>query len=134
VSDFLDQIVQGLHVQLAFERMSQTGLASFGNDQVGGLGPYELDVGAGGIEMRVVGDDVSLLRGNAEKDTLRGPALVAGNDVLVTEDILYRVAEMIEAATPGIAFVAFPECGPLVTPVPESVRRSISTSSAGQKQ
>ena len=61
--------------------MLQAGLAAFGDDQVDGLGADELDVGAGGIEMGVVRNDVAFLAGDAEQDALGGAALVGRDDV-----------------------------------------------------
>ena len=86
----------------------------FGDDEIDGLGADEFDVGAGGVEVRVVGDDVALLAGHAEEDALGGAALVRGDDVLVAEDVLDGIFEAVEAAAAGVALVAFHDGGPLV--------------------
>ena len=51
---------------------------------------------------------------HAEEDALGGAALVRGNDVLVAEDVLHGIAEAVEAAAAGVAFVAFHDGGPLM--------------------
>ena len=64
--------------------------------------------------MGVVGDDVALLAHHPEEDALGGAALVGGDDVLVAGDVLHRVAEAVEAAAAGVAFVALHDRRPLV--------------------
>ena len=102
------------HVHVAFEGMLQRGLAAFFDDQVNGLGAHEFDVGARGIEVGVVGNDVAFLAGHAEEDALGGASLMGGDDVTVAEDILNGILEAVEAAAAGVAFVAFHDGGPLV--------------------
>ena len=111
---FCDQALERGDIHVAFEGMLQAGLAAFGNDQIDGLGADEFDVGARGVEVRVVGNDVALLAHHAEQDALGGAALVGGDHVLVAEDVLHGVAEAIEAAAAGVALVAFHDGGPLV--------------------
>ena len=86
--------------------MRGRGLAAFGDHQVDRLGADEFHVGAGGVEVRVVGNDVALLAGDAEQNALGGAALVRGDHVLVAEDVLDGIAEAIEAAAAGVALVA----------------------------
>ena len=76
------------HVHVAFEGMRGGGLLAFGDDQIDGFGAGEFDVGAGGVEMRVVGDDVAFLARDAEENALGGAALVRGDDVAIAEDVL----------------------------------------------
>ena len=75
-------------------------------EKVDGLCAGELNVGAGGVEMRIVGDNIALLAGDAEENPLGGAALVGRDHVFVTENVLNRVAEVIEAAAARIALVA----------------------------
>src|ERR1700688_1475979 len=89
-------------------------LAAFGNDHVCGFGSYVFDVGAGGVEVGVVGNDVAFFAHHAEEDALGGSALVGRDDVLVSEDILDGGAESFEAAAAGVTLVAFHDGGPLV--------------------
>ena len=90
-------------------------LASFRNHQIASLGADEFHIGSGGIEMRVVGDNVAFLAHHAEQNALGGAALVGGNDMLVAKDILNRIAKPIEAAAAGVALVALHHCGPLMS-------------------
>ena len=74
-ADARDELFQRGDVHVAFERMQERGLAAFGDDQIDGFGAGELDVGARGVEVRVVGNDVALFaharrRGCARR---RGP-------------------------------------------------------------
>ena len=73
--------------------MFQARLAAFGNHEIHSLGADEFDIGAGRIEMGVVGNNVSLLAGDVEENALGGASLVGGNDVLVAEDVLDGIAK-----------------------------------------
>ena len=101
-------------IHVAFEGIAERGLAAFRNEEVDGFCADELDVGARGVEMGVVGDDVALLTGNTEEDALGGAALVGGDDVGVADDVLDGVAESVEAAAAGVALVAFHDGCPLM--------------------
>ena len=57
----LNQLLQRGHIHVAFEGMHRSRLPALGDRQVEGLGARKFDVGARGVEMRVVGDDVALL-------------------------------------------------------------------------
>lgn len=87
---------------------------AFGDHQIDGFSAYELDVGAGCVEMSVVGNDVAVPAHDAEQNALGGSPLVSGDDVTIAEDVLNRVAEMIEAAAPGIALITLHQRRPLV--------------------
>ena len=110
----LDQCFKRGNVHVAFEGMRRGGVLPFFDDQIDGFGADEFDVGARGVEVRVVGDDISFLAGDAEEDALGGAALMRGDDVTVAEDILDGILEVVEAAAAGVALVAFHDGGPLV--------------------
>jgi hypothetical protein len=110
----VDEILERSDIHVAFEGMRGGGVLPFFDHQVDGLGPDELDVGAGGVEVRVVGNYISFLAGDSEKDALGGASLMGGDYVTVTEDILDGTFEMVEAAATGVAFIAFHDRGPLV--------------------
>jgi hypothetical protein len=93
--------------------MPLCGLARFGDRQVYCLRADELDVGARGVEVRVVGDDIALLAGHAEQNALGGAPLVRGDHMLIAEDVLDGVAEAIEAAAAGVALVTLHDRSPL---------------------
>ena len=57
------------------------GLLAFGDDEIDGFGADEFDVGARGVEVGVVGNDVAFLAGHAEEDALGGASLMRGDDV-----------------------------------------------------
>ena len=80
-SDARDQLLQRRHVHVAFEGMPRCRLARFGNRQVHRLGADKLDVGARGVEVRVVGHHVALLAHHVEQNALGGAALVRGDHV-----------------------------------------------------
>src|SRR5579862_332614 len=105
---------EGGDIHVAFERMRRGGPLAFFDDEIDGFGTDKFDVGASRIEVRVVGDDVALLAGAAEKDALGSASLMRGDDVPVAENLLDRSFEMIEALASGVAFVAFHHAGPLV--------------------
>ncbi len=94
--------------------MLERRLAAFGDGQIDGFGAGEFNVGAGGIEVSVVGDDVAFFTRDSEENALCGAALVRGDDMLVTEDVLDGIPETIEAAAAGITFIAFHDGGPLM--------------------
>jgi hypothetical protein len=60
------------------------------DDQVDRLGAGVLDVGAGRVEVGVVGDDLALAAERARRGSLAGPALVGRQDVLEAGDALER--------------------------------------------
>ena len=107
-------VLERSDIHIAFERVLHGGLTALGDEQIDGLGAHELDVGAGGVEVRIVGNDVALLAGDAKEDALGGTSLMGGDYVLVAADVLDGIAKTIEAAASGIAFVAFHDGGPLV--------------------
>jgi hypothetical protein len=109
-----DEGLEGTDVHVAFEGMSRCGVLAFFDDEIDGLGADEFDVGAGGVEVRVVGDDVAFLAGHTEQEALGGASLMGGDDVAVSEDVLDGILEAVEAAAAGVAFVAFHDGGPLV--------------------
>ena len=76
-------------------------MATFCNEQIDGLRAGEFHVGARGVEVGVVGNDVSLFARDAEEDALGGAALMCGDDVLVAEDFLDGFFEVIEALLPA---------------------------------
>ncbi len=66
--------LEGLDVHVALEGMLGLRVATFGDDEIPGLGTLVLDVGAGRVEVGVVGDHVSLLRRPPRRGSARRPA------------------------------------------------------------
>ena len=81
--------------------------------QVDRLRPGELDVGAGRIEVRVVGDDLARTAHDAEEDLLRSAPLVGGDDVLEREERLHALQEPIPGRRPRVTLVPALDARPL---------------------
>ncbi len=111
---FGDQALKRRHIHVAFERMVDTRLAPFRNDHIQCFGSYKFHIGPRRIEVRVVGNDVTLLAHDAEENAFGSAPLVRRDDMPVAEDVLNRVAKPVKAAAPGITLVAFHDRGPLV--------------------
>ena len=94
--------------------MYQAGLLAFGDHQIHSFGTDKFNVGAGGVEMGVVGDDIAFLAHHAEQDALGGATLMGGNDMPEAKDVLNGIAKAIETLAAGIALVAFHDGGPLM--------------------
>ena len=114
-ADASDEGFERGNIHVSLEGIVQGRLATFGDEQINGFGSDEFDIGAGRVEVSVVGNDVALFAGDAEENALGGAALVRGNDVLVADNVLDGVAETIVAAAAGVALVAFHDGGPLVS-------------------
>jgi len=106
--------VSSAAIHVALKGMRRGGVLAFFDHQIDGLGSDEFDIGAGGVEVRVVRNDVALFAGDAEEDALGSASLMRGDDVAVAEDFLDGALEMVEAAAAGVAFIAFHHSGPLV--------------------
>ena len=89
-------------------------MAPFGAEKVNGFSAGEFNVGARCIEMGVVGDDVAFLTADTKENAFSGAALMGWDHAPVPEDGLNGIAEVVEAATAGIALIAFHHGGPLV--------------------
>ena len=76
--------------------------------------PTKFDVRTRGVEVCIVRDYVTLLARHTKEDPLCRAALVGGNHVLVTCNILDGVAESIKTAAARIALVALHNRGPLM--------------------
>ena len=85
-----------------------------GRQEVYRLGPDSLDIGAGGVKMRVVRHHVARLAHDVEQNAFRRASLVSGDDVGITDDVLNRILEADKAAAAGVALIALHDCRPLV--------------------
>ena len=94
--------------------MFQAGLTAFRNDQIHRSRADELDVGPGGVEVRIVGDGVPFLAGHGKQDALGSASLVSWDDVFVSDNVLNGATKTIEAAAAGVTLIAFHDCRPLV--------------------
>lgn len=97
----LNPLCKLFHVHVAFEGTLRLWLASFCNPQISSLGADELHVSAGSIEMCVVGDNIARLADHAEPSALGSAPLMSGNDALVAENVLSRIAKPIQLRLPA---------------------------------
>ena len=98
--------LESADIHIALKRVVRIEIRRFRTGQVERGTAPEFDIGAGRIEMRVVRHDRVRADHDAEQDSLRCPALVRGDDLLESEDVLYGVAEVIPALRAGVGFVA----------------------------
>src|SRR6266542_6391816 len=94
--------------------MLDAGIAPFGDHQIDGFSPNEFNIGPRGIEVRVVRNNVTLLAHHAEENSLSRSALVGGDDVAISKNVLHRIAKAIEALAARVALISFHNGGPLV--------------------
>ena len=94
--------------------MAQTWFAALRDGQVDRLGPGELDVGPGGVEVGVVGEDLPRTAHRGEQDPLSRAALVCGQHVPEREEVGDGIAEAVEGRRPGVRLVAPLDAGPLL--------------------
>ncbi len=113
-TDLGDQRFERLDVHVALERSTMLRIACFWTRQVNRLGPHKLDIRSRGIEVRVIGNHVSLPTHHVEQNAFSGAALMRGDDVPISENLLDGVAEVVEASAAGIAFVTFHYTRPLM--------------------
>src|SRR5690606_19621030 len=102
----VEHALQRLQVDIALEGLDDVRVVRVGVGNVQRRRAAIFDVGAGGVEVGVVGDDVTRLEQRAEKDTFGGPALMGGDDVLEPGDGAHRFLKAVEAARPGVGLVA----------------------------
>jgi len=94
--------------------MTAGGDPAFRNHQIACLRPGEFDVGAGGVEVGVIGNHVPRSAEHGEQNPFRGPTLVGGQDVAKAEDVVHRRLEAVPGAASGIRLVPPHDGGPLL--------------------
>ena len=110
----VEQRLEPRDVHVPLERVDRLWVAALGDDEVDRLGARELHVGARGVEVRVVGDDLVRPAQDAEQDLLGGPTLVGGDDVREREQLLDRLEERVPRRRAGVRLVAVLDRRPLV--------------------
>ena len=108
------QRLERVGVHVALERMERGRVAALGDDEVDRLGAGRLDVGAGGVEVGVVRDDLARPADDREQDLLGGPALVGRDDVAERPQLLDRLEEREPRRRAGVRLVAVLDGRPLV--------------------
>ena len=106
--------VEPIHVHVAFERVPRCRIVALRDEQVDRRPAGELDVGTGGVEMRVVRDDLAGATDRSEQDLFRRPSLMGRDDVPEREEILNRREETKPRWGSRVALVAVLNCCPLV--------------------
>ena len=109
----IDQLLEAKRVHVSLEGKEVGGFFGFGRGQVDRRSADESAIRAGGVEVRVVWDDVAFLASDIKKDAFRGTALVRGNHVAKSENSLYCITEAREARRTGIGLIAAHHGGPL---------------------
>jgi hypothetical protein len=109
-------------------------LPSFRDHQIERFGLLDFDVGAGGVEMVVVRDDLPGMQRGVEQDALGGAPLVRRDDM--RQPVSSRTTRSNRKndrlpAYDSSLLISAPHWADDIAPVPESVSRSIRTSSAG---
>ncbi len=99
----------------SFEGGSVRGIFPFVNDEVDGLGPTVFDVCPGGIEMAVIGNNFIRSADEFEEDAFAGSALVGGDDMFESGNLLQSGFEAVVAACSGVGFIAAHDTRPLFT-------------------
>ena len=109
-----DQALERRHVHIALEIQAGLRIGGLGNRQVHGARAGELDVGPGGVEMRVRRHHVARLAHHREQNALGGAALVRGDHVAEAGQLVGRPLEAEEALAAGVGFVAAHHRRPLL--------------------
>ena len=93
---------------------SESMSASSGEGRSSAMRTAELDVGAGRVEVAVVGHHVAFIAHHREQDPLGGATLVGRDDVLEAGDVVDRVAEAEVRRAAGVGLVSAHHPAPLV--------------------
>ena len=93
--------------------MDQRRHPSFGDDEIACLGALDFDVGARGVEVVVVGNDVPALERGVEQNALGGTALVGGDHVPKPCQVLHDRLKAEERPAARVRFVALHQRPPL---------------------
>src|SRR5918993_5410447 len=113
-SDFRDERLEPLHVHVAFEWMARRRNQALRYYQVARLGSSELDVGPRGVEVGVVRHHMTGPAERREQDALRGAALMGGQHVPKSEDLMHSPLETIPRPAAGVRFIASHHNRPLL--------------------
>ena len=113
-ADLFDEGFEFGDIHIALERMRIGGVIGFVNDQVGRASAARADVGVGGVEVHVRGDEVPRLDEARGQDVLGGASLMRGDKILEAENILHCVFQDEGTSAPRVRFVAAHDGGPLL--------------------
>ena len=108
------QHLQGVHVEVALERVPGPRIPGVRGDQVGRRRAGVLDVGPGGVEVGVARHHLARPAEQGEQDPLGRPALVGGDHVREGEQLLHGLLEDRVRGGAGVRLVAVLDRRPLV--------------------
>ncbi len=104
---------QRLQIHVALEGVDGLWLASFWDGDIETDCAYVLDIGAGGVEVGVVGHDIARFQDRCKENAFGSPTLVGGQNVLEAGDLLHGILETIEGSGSGIGFITHHHARPL---------------------
>ncbi len=96
--DFRKRRLQRIDIHVSFEWRVQLQVMAFGTQDIAGLGVLVFDIRPGGVEVRIVGDDIPGIHRRREENALGGAPLVRGDDVAETGEIANNSFEALEGA------------------------------------
>ena len=100
-----DQFFQARDIEVALEIQPRLRVGGFRYRQVNGARAGKFDVGARGIEVRIVGHHVPGPAHHREQDALGRAALMGGNHVAEAGQLLHHTLHSEEALAAGVGFV-----------------------------
>ncbi len=110
----LNGLLQGGNVHIALEGCHIGIIQPFITDQIKRIYPNKFKIGAGGIEVAVIGYNIPFVRAGHGQNTFCGTALVRGKNMLHPGDSANGLFESTERRAARIAFVAQHHRGPLL--------------------
>ena len=112
-ADLLDEVFQGLQIDVALEGVFAGRIVSLGNDDVDERPAGQFLVQPRGGEVHVAGHEVARLDQQPREDMLGAASLVRRNQMAIAVILLHRVFEVVEVAAAGVGLVAEHHAGPL---------------------
>ncbi len=110
----IEQPLERVEVHVALERMPRRRIPALGDHQIDGRRSRVLDVGAGRVEVGVVGNDLARAADRREQDLLRGTSLMRRDHVLERKQVLDALEEPEPRRRSGVALVTALDRRPLV--------------------
>ena len=112
-SDFIDQCIQFVEVDVAFERMLRLSVVGIIDDDVHKCCASQLLVQASRREVHVARYIVTWRDQDLAQDIFCAPALVTGNRIAVAVVLFDRVPQMIKIPATGVRLIAHHDARPL---------------------
>ena len=109
----LDELLELADIHISLEPLAGIDVLTLRRQQIHSLRAGIFDIGAGRIEMAVVGDDVAGLQAGGRENAFGRPALMDRKNMLEAGDLAHRVFETMPRCASRIAFISEHQCGPL---------------------